>query len=98
MFFGLRKATMYGHLFRLGEVAKESLVDLGPVNLGVNHLLVDNPLLPWGHDLLSVEPQRVEAWMECRSPSSPPFSLPSFGRLSFIKDVIRRNDRYYLED
>ena len=92
MFFGLRKATMYGHLFRLGEVAKESLVDLGPVNLGVDHLIVtDDLLLPWGHDLLRVEPQRVEDWMECRSPLSLQLPFPSLGGLSSIKDVIRSN-------
>ena len=90
--------TMFRPLFRLREVADESPVNLGPVNLGVDHLIVDNPLLPRGHDLLSVEPQRVEAWMECRSPLSRPLPLPSFGQLSFIKDVTRRNDRYYLED
>ena len=98
MLFGFRKTTLDGHLFRLREVAEESLIDLGPVNLGVDHLIVDNLLLPWGHDFLRVEPQRVEAWMECSSPFPPCLPFPSLGRLSFIKDVIRSNRGYYLED
>ena len=98
MLFGFRKTTLYGHLFRLREVAEESLIDLGPVNLGVDHLVVDNLLLPWGHYFLRVEPQRVEAWMECSSPFPPCLPFPSLGRLSFIKDVIRSNRGYYLED
>ena len=77
MLFGFRKTTVYGHLFRLREVAKEPLIDMGPVNLGVDHLMVDDPHLPRGHDLLRVELQRVEAWMECRFPFPPPFPFPS---------------------
>ena len=91
MLFGFRKTTMLGQLLRLREVAKEPLVDLGPVNLGVDHLIIDKLLFPRGHDLLRVEPQSVEAWMEGRSPFPPQLSLPSLGRLSFIKDVIRSN-------
>ena len=70
MFFGFRKTTLDGNLLRLWQVTKEPLIDLGPVNLGVDHLMVDDPHLPRGHDLLRVELQRVEAWMECRSPFS----------------------------
>ena len=91
MFFGFRKTTLDGNLLRLWQVTKEPLIGLGPVNLGVDHLMVDDPLLPRGHNLLRVEPQRVEARMDCRSPFSPPFPFSSLGRLSFVKDVIRSN-------
>ena len=60
MLFGFRKTTVYGHLFRLREVAKEPLIDLGPVNLGVDHFIIDKLLFPRGHDLLRVEPQSVD--------------------------------------
>ena len=92
MFVGLSETTLDGDLLRLWEVTKKPLIDLGPVNLGVDHLIVtDDLLLPWGHDLLRVEPQRVEDWMECRSPLSLQLPFPSLGGLSSIKDVIRSN-------
>ena len=70
MIVRLNKTTLDGKLLRLWEVTKKPLIDLGPVNLGVDHLIVEDPLLPRGHDCLRVEQQTVQAWMECRSPFS----------------------------
>ena len=84
MLFGFRKTTMLGQLLRLREVAKEPLVDLGPVNLGVDHLIIDKLLFPWGYDLLRVEPQSVDRGFDGEPLSSFSSTSSSFSEPTFL--------------
>ena len=79
MLFGFRKTTMLGQLLRLREVAKEPLVDLG-----VDHLIIDKLLFPWGYDLLRVEPQSVDRGFDGEPLSSFSSTSSSFSEPTFL--------------
>ena len=57
---------------------------LGPVNLGVDHLIIDKLLFPWGYDLLRVEPQSVDRGFDGEPLSSFSSTSSSFSEPTFL--------------